>query len=571
MQVHAQECLLHADFENGLPAGWDIGAQVETIDAEGVGTGTFVDAWRVGNAAAADTNGYFPVPALPPGNHFIMANDDAPPCDCNMSEVVLTSPSVDLGGTLQSALSFRAYHDGAFGSGDAWVEASSDGGQSWAQVLVLPPQAGLWQEHIVDLASYDGASDVRIRFRWNDGGQWSSGVAFDDICVHGRLGNDLTLEDVRLSDARNGIFDTGSRALPYALLPVEQALPVAVSVKVRNRGTLAAFHIVAEATLEFEGGMVGTFTSEPLAILGPGSTSTLVVETDWLPDVPGALNALVSISAAAPDQRPQDNTSQASMAFTGPGQDEGGNLMSVTDGPLTGTLSISDSTCSPAQLFELIEGSSVHGLSVLLGPGSEAGATVRAVLLDSEFNEFAVGPDHLVTAEDLQAADMGEALYLALEEPMDIDLFRKVLATVQVREQEGTLTIRTVGHVEAGAAYCLADQIVAPIEPAPWIRLHLSAPVLSVPAAAVAEPGGLTSHPNPFMEEVQLGRNGIFQGPGWLEVHDLRGVLQYSEAMGASHTQTLRLGHLAPGTYLLSCIVDGYRGTIRLVKAGQER
>lgn len=569
--VHAQECLLHADFESGVPAGWDLGPQVEVLDAQGEGTGTFVDAWRVGNATEANANGYFPVPAVPPGNHFIMANDDAAPCDCDMSDVALTSPSVDLGSTQHSAMSFRAYHEGTFGSGDALVEASVDGGQTWSQVLLLPIQSGTWQELVADLSSYDGAQDLRVRFRWSDGGNWSSGVAFDDICIHGRVANDLRVEALRLADMRNNIFDTGGRALPYALLPVEQALPVNVSAVARNRGTLASFQVVAEVTLEHEGEFVGTFTSDPLPVLAPGSAAIIVVETGWLPDAPGNLSATVTISASAQDQFPQDNSLQTAMRFTGPEPAEGSNTMSLSDGPVTGSRTVSRSACSPAQLFELVPGSTVFGLSVLLGPGSQAGSTIRAVLLDSEFNEFAVGPDHVVKEEDVLAAGMGDPLYLPLEEAWPVPQFSKVLATMQVQEQEGDLTIGTTGFVEAGASYCLAEQIVAPVEAALWLRLHLGAPVLSIPATQHPLLGSLTCHPNPFTDVVHLVRTGIFQGPSVLEVHDLRGVLLHREMAGASDTGTLHLERLAPGTYILSCVADGMRGTFRLVKADRTR
>ncbi|HOP43117.1 MAG TPA: hypothetical protein PLA11_06315, partial [Flavobacteriales bacterium] len=47
--VRKGSCLFSEDFEGGaIPAGWDIGSQVEQQDDNtGVGLGTFVDAWVV--------------------------------------------------------------------------------------------------------------------------------------------------------------------------------------------------------------------------------------------------------------------------------------------------------------------------------------------------------------------------------------------------------------------------------------------------------------------------------------------------------------------------------------------
>src|SRR5437868_10025763 len=79
----AQACFFSANFEDGLiPAGWDIGPLVERQDSLGL----FVPAWTVGTSSDANANGSFPVADIPTGNHFVMVNDDASPCDCAMAD-----------------------------------------------------------------------------------------------------------------------------------------------------------------------------------------------------------------------------------------------------------------------------------------------------------------------------------------------------------------------------------------------------------------------------------------------------------------------------------------------------
>ena len=82
-QGHAQSCFLSADFEDGIiPAGW--ANSIVSI----VSSGEPTSAWTVGTAAQANANTFFPVMDVPIGNRFVMANDDAQPCDCTMDEVL---------------------------------------------------------------------------------------------------------------------------------------------------------------------------------------------------------------------------------------------------------------------------------------------------------------------------------------------------------------------------------------------------------------------------------------------------------------------------------------------------
>ncbi len=84
--------LLNEDFQGpdapDLPAGWS-GSEVATL-----ADGTMVPAFVVGDAELANNGGYWPVPDMT-GNLFALANDDGPPCDCDMVLINLTMPELD--------------------------------------------------------------------------------------------------------------------------------------------------------------------------------------------------------------------------------------------------------------------------------------------------------------------------------------------------------------------------------------------------------------------------------------------------------------------------------------------
>lgn len=75
--------VLTEDFEGlagGLPAGW-----VSASTTSGAGD------FYTGDAAAANAGAYWPING---GTDFAMANDDV--CNCNMTNVTLTTPSMNL-------------------------------------------------------------------------------------------------------------------------------------------------------------------------------------------------------------------------------------------------------------------------------------------------------------------------------------------------------------------------------------------------------------------------------------------------------------------------------------------
>ena len=218
-------CFFSEPFNGpALPTGWiaspDSVAQQSSI-GDPLGTNTI--AWRIGTAESASSNGYFPVPDLPLGNTFAMVNDDAPPCNCDMDMVTLTSPPIALAFHLNTMVEFRAYNDGRPQHGEAWLDASSDG-LSWSPLERIPEVLALWQTVRADLGAYDGGQ-VYLRFRWSDAHAWASGFAIDDVCVFDRVANDLSLLAAYISDPTLNVLDETGRSLESAASTGTTAAP----------------------------------------------------------------------------------------------------------------------------------------------------------------------------------------------------------------------------------------------------------------------------------------------------------------------------------------------------------
>ncbi len=158
--------VLNEDFsENALPYGW---MQYSN------GTG-----WLVGDSATLSSD-YFLVPAK---GIFAAANDDAAGMNNDGSQDYLVTPPLRLSRLQNGILRFESYFTGDFGQA-ATVEISEDGGNNWTALLQVPGAAE-WTEQQVDLADYSGAGhdSVWIAFHSDDGGEWATGWAIDNIRV----------------------------------------------------------------------------------------------------------------------------------------------------------------------------------------------------------------------------------------------------------------------------------------------------------------------------------------------------------------------------------------------------
>jgi hypothetical protein len=182
--------VLTEDFEAGtpaLPAGW-------TSASSTPGGGDYY----TGDAAAANAAAFWPVNG---GTNFAMVNDDV--CNCDLSNATLTTPSMDLSGLAGVVVSYDFIDDMSYGpSLPHEVEVSTDGGSTWTNIYThnTNNQGNLdWANNLLPLgAATDGASNVQVRWIYNDNGTWATGLAIDNVEVKEPAQNDASLTAVAL-------------------------------------------------------------------------------------------------------------------------------------------------------------------------------------------------------------------------------------------------------------------------------------------------------------------------------------------------------------------------------------
>ena len=150
-----------------LPAGWTTAS-------------TGADAFITGTSADANAGGYWPVPAA---GTFAMANDDV--CNCDMSAVYLTTPSMNFTGMTGMGISYDVVDDGTYGGNPHSVEVSTNGGSTWTTVYTHAFNSNIvWESVTTGLgAATDNQANVMVRFKYDDGGSWATGVAIDNVVV----------------------------------------------------------------------------------------------------------------------------------------------------------------------------------------------------------------------------------------------------------------------------------------------------------------------------------------------------------------------------------------------------
>lgn len=177
--MNAQTIILSQDFEGtGTPFGWT----QQTAATDG--------GFKFG-AASVLSSSSFPVPDN--GGKAAGTNDDG--CNCNKSNDMLIMPSFDFTTAPAVSLKFDLfYYDASYQSiqEHAYVSVSQNFGL-WEDVATLSG-AGDWQVgYTVDLSAYAGMNNVRIAFRYSDGGGWLYGMAIDNVTVFTPADHDVSV------------------------------------------------------------------------------------------------------------------------------------------------------------------------------------------------------------------------------------------------------------------------------------------------------------------------------------------------------------------------------------------
>lgn len=562
--ILGQNCFFSADFEDGsIPSGWTSSSAVI------IATGESTDAWTVGTAADANAGGFFPVPDIAIGNRFAMANDDAPPCDCVMDLVHLTTPAIDLSARSNVAMRCRIFHEMTLGSGAATVEASTNGAD-WIMVDSVDAVFGTWQDVYIDLAAYDGAPSFQLRFSWSDAGEWASGVAVDDVCLFERLAHDLAVVSASVNDPSASPFNMAARTLPYTRMPLTQASGLTGSVVVENRGSATLNDIVAGATITLNSTNIGDATGSTLPSLEPGERAVLVVTGLPTPSAAGNLSIDFAVGfTGAADEDPSNNQMSAPVRITASGWEDGYGAMALDDGSAQGSIG-SELGFIAANRFELTTAGTAYGMSAVLGTDSQLGEEVRAILMDGNLAFIDTSDRHVITQDDIDLAWGSGALLLTFSTTPSLTA-GDYLVGLQRLSGSGRVSVATSGNCTQGASAFLEGITfdVTWTTSVPMVRLHLDELGVGL-ADEPAQAGlGMRVVPHPIGGDGFVLFDADLAGPVNIKVFDSAGriIRLSSSSVSEGRRVPFSTASIPAGAYVLEATVGGRIQRIPLIVA----
>jgi PKD repeat protein len=362
------------DFEGvtapALPVGW----ATATTGTDG--------GFYTGDAADANAGNFWPV-----GTHtqFAMTNDDV--CNCIKTGDYLTLPTLDFTGLSSIRMQFEYVDDRTYGGNPATVELNiNNGGWNVLQTLDQSP-LDPWGFANFQLSGTDNQSNIQIRFHYDDGGQWATGLAVDDVLIYEPPAYDAVLTDV---------------VSEYTQIPLKHTNPIVLEATVENQGkntcTNAQMTVnVADLNLN----PVFTGTSNSIVSLGVSANGTLTVAGGFTPQDTGWYRREYIVSILETDGNLSNDTMYSWVYVSD-------SVYSRDNGNVTGSLGISDTNFAIlGQTFELQTADYLNYI-MSFSYGQEVGDTTRLVVwsMGSPFPsaEVAATAEYIFTPADTPSA-----------------------------------------------------------------------------------------------------------------------------------------------------------------------
>ncbi len=283
---------------------------------------TTTAAFKIYDATAANTGGYWPVPSTSPVNKFAGANDDPEPCDCDLMNAWLESPILDFTGLSNLALYFDYFHDQNFGAGAAKIAISVDSGATFSVIPLLPNDTitdlhvdeAYWQNAIVPLTAFDNMNNIQIRFQWSDNGQWASGYAVDNVVVQEMDALDLVTNKVVFGNWDNPTVSGG--LLDYKKIPLNQTSPIQATAIITNGG----FDPQTDPLVSFACSQnfvnYGPFTTPTSITLNSLEKDTVTNTTSFTPTELGVVTLYGSVSTGVDETNMVNNMTANYLEIT---------------------------------------------------------------------------------------------------------------------------------------------------------------------------------------------------------------------------------------------------------------
>ena len=511
-----------------------------------------------GNAADANAGGYWPV-----GEHgqFAMTNDDAcrpggvtpnnnNSCDLQFEKLVL--PELDFTGQEDVFLIFDYYHDKNYGTGDAEVQISTDGGNSFVELSGPLPALDAWQQGIFSLSDYNDSSSVIIQFIWSDGGgsgNWGTGLAIDDIEIAELSDNSLSMPLFNQWLAGYDGFASSYSQIPLSMIP--NSTGIIFQSYVFNNGNLAQDSIRLHASVGSE------FTSQSTAInLESLEQDTLQCNERFQPTSTGIYQLdyyLMSDSVTTVTKSKSIEITDYIYARDDNEIDAVNSLLPVGDGV---------SSWERGTIYDIYESNTLFAIDVYVHNRTTANAKIQGkVYLYQDDQSFYLAETNLLT---VTASDGWQSVKFA--NPVTLDAGSQYLITVggDGSALNDTLRIGSSGSVQSSYGYIVYNGWVdsegttatdGTTGSTPMVRMNMNPDVPGPTNIKDNSYSTFNVYPNPNNGILNISLTNT-SDEQTIEIKNIIGQTVHSQIAGNSSTVTINLSDFNKGIYTVSLISE---------------
>ena len=150
--------------------------------------------------------------SIPPHSNFACSNDDRHDDQSKLKNIAsedrLITPPLDLTPFAGNEVNiiFDILNPGQYGSSGS-LEVSTDSGNTWSTLANFLPQT-TWVTEVHRLSAYTSFDHVLVAFRHNDGGEWATGIAVDNVIVKSVPELEVELSSLKLKQQylQEGIY-----------------------------------------------------------------------------------------------------------------------------------------------------------------------------------------------------------------------------------------------------------------------------------------------------------------------------------------------------------------------------
>jgi hypothetical protein len=247
------------------------------VDWTKVTTGT--DGGFLSGSNTGLSSQFFPVPTR--AGRIVGTNDDK--CNCNKSNEILWTPVIDLAGNNRMWLVFDYFFVAGSDAGRREtfnMVATTDNGTTIQTIKAMAGSTAGWQKGAINLAAFASTANLKLGFRYNDGGGWTYGLMLDNVAIFEPIGRDLALSNFKADP-----FGEQNDILPYTATVRNESSTDVTSFKISVTDGTTTFvqtldSLVPAFTTKNFAGSLGV----PLAKPNKNTFRSLIAEVNGSPD-----------------------------------------------------------------------------------------------------------------------------------------------------------------------------------------------------------------------------------------------------------------------------------------------